>query len=164
MQRRVFVNVLASALALALVPLPGADVARADLVAPSPPPVDVRAHATTYAGAGAPASAQWEIHNRGREAITVQVARAVLLLPSMRLPLRIGAVRVDGHDAPREITIPAGGTVVVEAALADFSEPSAREGAWEIELQLQVRGGGDYHSGHAVGTTRVTRASRTAAR
>jgi len=163
MRRRAFVSALVLTPALGGLALStGSGSVRADAALPPPPSLEVRPHATSHAGPGAPTSAQWEIRNGGRARYTIEPERAVLLLPRMRLPLRMSEVRVGGRPATGPIAIAPGRTVIVEVTLADFSDAAAGESAWEIELSMSVRGG-RFHSGRAQGTTRVTRA-RTASR
>ncbi|MDQ3034835.1 MAG: hypothetical protein M3Y87_20665 [Myxococcota bacterium] len=150
MRRRHFVS--ASIVALLAPALP----ARADLVAPPPPPIDVSARPTVHTGrSGAPSSASWELRNTGATPIHVRLGRAVCLFEGMRLPLRVVGARVDGRDA-RELDLGPRRSATIEVLLDGFSDPAAREGAWTVELSVEVSGG-EHHSGHARGVTTVRR-------
>jgi hypothetical protein len=147
---------LAALLALAI---SAARPVRADMVAPAPPQLDVLGVDTTHTAAGPPTSAVWELYNRERAPVEVRVVRAVCLLPTMRLPLAITGVRIDGREGARDFTIAPGARARVEVALADFSGPSSAGRDWRIELALQVSGGSRDHGGYASGVTTIRRAS-----
>ncbi|MBX3270486.1 MAG: hypothetical protein KF729_09510 [Sandaracinaceae bacterium] len=127
--------------------------ASADM-APSPVGLRVSGQAAEVTG-GEPDRATFELANLSREAIEVFLYRVVLREGTSH-PLEIGRVEVDGREAPRTITVPAGATTRVTVF---FTLPSTLHGRsrWQLELRVTASGWGSTETHPAT----LSRARRT---
>lgn len=136
-------------LALSLSPL----AARAD-VAPPPVVMHIEGQSATLRSAS-PDRADFVLRNVSDAPIDAFLFRVVVIDGTMRVPLEITRVEIDGAQAARNVRVPAGARLRVTV---HFAMPQAMQGrgAYSIELSLRQDGYGASESTPA----QLTRAAR----